>query len=57
MKREKATYLKIVGFKHSEIKTIVQLVIERAKEYRLPDEWEDIIELLTGNEDLFIKEV
>ena len=58
LKLEANNDIKIMGFKHKEIKIEVQKIIDRAKSYNLPDYWEDQVELLTKEDnEVMIKNV
>ena len=47
--------LKIIGFKHNEIKIEVSKIMDKAKAYNFPDYWEDTVELLTSNDQVMVK--
>ena len=47
--------LKIIGLKHNEIKIEVSKIIEKAKAYNFPDNWEDTVELLTSDDPVMVK--
>ena len=49
--------IKVVGFKHSEVRIEVAQIVDKAKSYNFPDFWEDKIELLTSDALLIIKDV
>ena len=40
--------IKIIGFKCNEIKNEASRIIDKAKTYKLPEAWEDIIDLLVS---------
>ena len=49
IKMEPNKDIKIIGFKHDEIKKEVAKIIDKAKAYNFPNFWEDIAELLTSD--------
>ena len=49
--------IKVVGFKHQQVKAEIVKVIEDSKTYRLPSNWEDILELLISDQQCFLKDV
>jgi hypothetical protein len=49
--------LKIIGFKHLEIKIEISKIIDKVKAYNFPYYWEDTIELLTSDTQVMIKNV
>jgi c-di-GMP-related signal transduction protein len=49
--------LKIIGFKHFEIKIEISKIIDKVKAYNFPYYWEDTIELLTSDTQVMIKNV
>ena len=57
IKTEPNKDLKIIGFKHNEIKIEVSKIIDKAKAYNFPEHWEDTVELLTSNEQVMVKDV
>jgi hypothetical protein len=58
IKAEPNEELKIVGFKHNEIKIEISKIIDKAKYYNFPDFWEDTVELLTSHEEeIMVKDV
>jgi hypothetical protein len=58
IKAEPNEDLKIVGFKHNEIKIEISNIIDKAKYYNFPDFWEDTVELLTNHEEeIMVKDV
>ena len=50
IKMEPSKDIKIIGFKHDEIKKDVAKIIDKAKAYNFPSFWEDIVELLTSDD-------
>jgi hypothetical protein len=55
MKMEPNKDIKIIGFKHDDVKKEVAKIIDRAKAYNFPSYWEDIVELLTSDDQVMIK--
>ena len=54
---ESNNYLKIVGFRHNDIKIEISYIIEKAKAYNFPTSWEDTMELVTSDDQVMIKNV
>jgi len=57
IKAEPNKDLKIVGFKHNEIKIEISKIIDKAKAYNFPKFWEDTVELMTSNEQVMVKDL
>ena len=57
IKTEPNKDLKIIGFKHNEIKIEVSKIIDKAKAYNFPEYWEDTVELLTSDEQVTVKDL
>jgi hypothetical protein len=57
IKTEPNKDLKIIGFKHNEIKIEVSKIIDKAKTYNFPEYWEDTVELLTSDEQVTVKDL
>jgi hypothetical protein len=55
MKMEPNKDIKIIGFKHDEIKIDVAKIIDKAKAYNFPSFWEDIVELLTSDDQVMMR--
>ena len=55
IKAEPNKDLKIIGFKHNEIKIEISKIIDKLKGYNFPDFWEDTVELLTSDEQVMVK--
>lgn len=49
--------IKITGFKFAEAKLEVADLIFNAKAYNFPDYWEEIVELLSSDEQLMVKNI
>jgi hypothetical protein len=47
--------IKIIGFKHDEVKKDIAKIIDKAKAYNFPSFWEDIVELLTSDDQVMMK--
>jgi hypothetical protein len=43
------TKIKIVGFKHKEIKLRLTKLIEKLKKYRFPAHWDNILSMIDGS--------
>ncbi len=57
IKAEPNNDLKIIGFKHNEIKIEISKIIDKAKAYNFPDYWEDTVELLTSDDQVMVKNI
>ena len=57
IKAEPNKDLKIIGFKSNEIKIEVSKIIEKAKSYKIPEYWEDTVELLTSDNQVMVKDL
>ena len=57
IKAEPNKDLKIIGFKSNEIKIEVSRIIEKAKSYKIPEYWEDTVELLTSDNQVMVKDL
>jgi hypothetical protein len=57
IKTEPNKDLKIIGFKHNEIKIELSKIIDKAKAYNFPEYWEDTVELLTSDEQVTVKDL
>jgi hypothetical protein len=55
IKMEPNKDIKIIGFKHDDVKIDVAKIIDKAKAYNFPSFWEDIVELLTSDDPVMIK--
>jgi hypothetical protein len=55
MKMEPNKDIKIIGFKHDEVKIDVAKIIDKAKAYNFPSFWEDIVELLTSDDQVMMR--
>jgi len=55
MKMEPNKDIKIIGFKHDEVKKDVANIIDKAKAYNFPSFWEDIVELLTSDDQVMMR--
>ena len=55
MKIEPNKDIKIIGFKHDEVKIDVAKIIDKAKAYNFPSFWEDIVELLTSDSQVMMR--
>lgn len=49
LKIEPNNDIKIIGFKHDEVKKDVAKIIDKAKAYNFPSFWENIVDLLTSD--------
>ena len=49
--------IKIIGFKHDEVKEEVAKIIDKAKDYKFPPFWENIVPLLTSNDQVMLKDL
>ena len=49
--------IKITGFKYAEAKVEVANFIFNAKAYNFPEYWEDIVELLSSNDQVMLKNI
>jgi hypothetical protein len=55
IKMEGNNDIKIIGFKHDEVKKDVAKIIDKAKAYNFPSFWEDIVELLTSDDQVMMR--
>ena len=55
IKMESSKDIKIIGFKHDEIKKDVAKIIDKVKAYNFPSFWEDIVELLTSDDQVMMR--
>lgn len=42
---------------HFKVKKAVERLLEKAAQYRMPDSWEDTIELLSGEKEIILKKL
>ncbi len=49
--------IKIIGFKHDEVKKDVAKIIDKAKAYNFPSFWENIVHLLTSEDQVMMKDL
>jgi len=49
--------IKIIGMKHKEIRVEVGMIIDKAKTYNFPPEWEDTDQLLSGSQLCIMKNI
>ena len=48
--------IKIIGFKHKQIKQEISKIIDDAKIFNFPDFWEDTVQMLTS-EQVIVKDL
>ncbi len=49
--------IKIIGYKHEEIKSQIEDFFQKLSQYKYPQEWEDIDKFILGKDTIIIKDV